>query len=163
MKRTETLQTDRPYIERIIAEALVCRVASAVENRPYLVPLSFGYDGEAFYFHTGLSGTKIDFWSRNSRVCFELEGSISVKEGEKACDWTMIYESVIGFGIMSEIIDPSEKTTALNEIMRHYSAKTGLQISAETAAKTRVWKLTVEEMTAKSNEIIPYADDSAVS
>ncbi|MDZ7314644.1 MAG: pyridoxamine 5'-phosphate oxidase family protein [candidate division KSB1 bacterium] len=156
-------QDDRLLIERIIAKALVCRVAASVDDRPYLVPLSFGYDGKAFYFHTAPAGKKIDYWRGNPRICFELEGDVQIKEADKACEWTMLYESVIGYGVISEITDPLEKEAALKEIMRHYSEKSEWQFEAAQTAKARLWKLTVEKMTAKSNRIISHAVGSSVS
>ena len=33
--------------------AQICRLGLCKDNRPYIVPVNFGYDGEHIYFHTG--------------------------------------------------------------------------------------------------------------
>ena len=72
MIRAEKEIKDCSEIDGVIRECRVCRVAFARDGEPYLVPLSFGYDGEALYFHTAPKGKKIDCIDANPRVCFEL-------------------------------------------------------------------------------------------
>ena len=42
------------------------------------MPVSFGYDGAALYFHTAPKGRKIDFIEANNRVCFEFEANVAL-------------------------------------------------------------------------------------
>jgi len=86
MRRRDRELTDREEIDRIVRGSQVCRLAMADGDSPYLVPLSFGYDGEAIYFHTAAAGMKIDYIERNNRVCFELERQAElVADGPDAC------------------------------------------------------------------------------
>ncbi|MCW8984119.1 MAG: pyridoxamine 5'-phosphate oxidase family protein, partial [Thermoanaerobaculales bacterium] len=62
MRRRDKEITSRQEIDEIIRSALVCRIALADRDEPYVVPVSFGYDGDALFIHTARSGRKIDFF-----------------------------------------------------------------------------------------------------
>ena len=66
MRRRDKEIADRTEIDGIISSALVCRLAFADENEPYVVPISFGYDGDAIFIHTAKKGRKIDFMAANT-------------------------------------------------------------------------------------------------
>ncbi len=143
----------RDEIDAIIGASDVCRLAFAVGDEPYLVPLSFGYDGEALFFHTARSGKKIDMLTRNPRVCFEMEANVQIQTDEQtACRWSFAFESVIGFGTVSEITAPAEMKSALNQIMRHHSGREW-EFEASSLAATRIWRLTIETLSGKRAEM----------
>jgi len=52
MLRNDKEIMDRKFISQIIKNCQVCRLGLAKDNSPYIVPVSFGYDGDALYFHT---------------------------------------------------------------------------------------------------------------
>jgi nitroimidazol reductase NimA-like FMN-containing flavoprotein (pyridoxamine 5'-phosphate oxidase superfamily) len=149
MRRTDKEIIDRKEIDDIVHGALVCRLAFAMGNEPYLVPVSFGYDGEQLYFHTARAGRKLDFIQANPRVCFEVERNVGlIPHSTEACKWSVSFESAIGYGAISELLTPEEKTQAFNLIMAHYSDREW-QIPPGRAADTRVWRLRVESITGK--------------
>ena len=78
MRRKDKEIQDQELIGQIIAQAQVCRLGLCRDGKPYIVPVSFGYDGEFIYFHTALEGMKIDFMTTNNQVCFELEHDVKV-------------------------------------------------------------------------------------
>ena len=124
MRRRDREIATREEIDSVIQRALVCRVAFADDDEPYLVPLSFGYDGESLFVHTAKTGRKLDFIEANDRVCFEFEADVSLQTDESdPCAWTFAFESVIGFGTIVEIYSAEEKARGLNQIMRHYSGR----------------------------------------
>ena len=149
MRRGDKAITDRRQIDEIIRGSLVCRLALVQDGQPYLVPLSFGYDGTAIYFHTAAEGRKIDFFLAGGTVCFECEHHVELRRDPQiACKWSMDYESVIGYGTLGELTVDADKSHALNLIMRQYS---GQDWTFDTAvmAKTRAWKLTITSLTGK--------------
>jgi nitroimidazol reductase NimA-like FMN-containing flavoprotein (pyridoxamine 5'-phosphate oxidase superfamily) len=152
MRRRDKEIADRGDIDAIIRGCEVCRFAFAVENEPYIVPVSFGYDGAALFFHTAASGRKIEFLEANDRVCFEFERNVRLeRDPEIACKWTFAFESVIGYGTVSELTDPAEKARGLDQIMLQYSGKQW-ELNASVLAKTRVWKALIESLTGKRAE-----------
>jgi len=150
MRRTDKEILSRVQLDAIIRGSQVCRLALVAEGRPYLVPLSFGFDGAALYFHTAPEGRKIAAFLAGGEVCFECERNVEVRRGseDKACQWSMNFESVIGYGEISELTTPEEKRHALNQIMRQYTGRDWTYPDA-ALAKTRTWKLTITSMTGK--------------
>lgn len=121
MRRKEREIQDREAIDAIIRECRVCRLGLTDGNEPYVVPLSFGYDGEAFYFHGASVGRKLDLLRQNCRVCVELDILDELRPSEEACRWSAGYRSVIGFGTAEILADVESKREALRIIMAHYS------------------------------------------
>ena len=152
MRRNDKEITEQRQMDDIIRNSLVCRVALAKDNMPYVVPLSFGYDGGAIYLHTAPEGKKIEYFEANPSVCFEFERQVELRRHpQSACKWSFSFESVIGYGTTSELVDPAEKVRALNEIMRQYSGKTW-PLESASMATVRVWKIAVTSMTGKQSK-----------
>ncbi len=149
MRRRDKEISSRAEIDAVISSAVVCRLAFARDNEPYVVPISFGYDGEAIFIHTAGKGRKIDFIQANNRVCFEFEAGVELRtDDDEACAWTFNFQSVIGYGSVTEIEDPADKTRGLNHIMRHYSGREwNIELPAVTT--TRVWRIDIESVTGK--------------
>lgn len=150
MRRKEREITDRAAIDEILGRATICRLGLADDGEPYVVPLCFGYDGEALFFHSATSGRKIDMIGRNSRVCFEVDVDQEIVEAAEACGWTMKYRSVIGFGRARFIDDPVEREEGLHTLMRHYSDE-AFTMARGAMAKTLVIKVEIESMTGKES------------
>jgi hypothetical protein len=149
VRRKEKQITERKEIDAIIHASPVCRMAMARDNRPYLVPLSFGYDGSTVYIHTAAQGKKIDFIQANPHVCIEFEHQVSViRDDGLACKWSFKFKSVIGFGTISELIDPEQKQQGLDQIMRHYTDK-AWTFNPKAVEKTRVWRIDLESLSGK--------------
>ena len=150
MRRKEKEITDTREIESIIRKSQVCRLALADGGLPYIVPLCFGYKNKILYFHSAKEGQKIEILRRNHQVCFEFDIDARVRSGKTACNWTMAYKSVIGFGTASFIEDPEEKQKALDIIMRQY-AEGDFKYLDEALAKMLVIKVDISRMTGKKS------------
>lgn len=149
MRRRDKEITSREEIDRIIRSALVCRIAMAVQDEAYVVPVSFGYDGRALYIHTAKAGRKLEFFAVNNRVCFELESNVSLRANDvDPCRWTLGFESVIGYGVISELTGADEMAGGLNQIMLHYSEREW-DFDESATATTRVWRIEIESVTGK--------------
>jgi hypothetical protein len=149
MRRHDKEITSRDEIDAVILEAEACRLGFAVDNEPYVLPISFGYDGSALYVHTAKTGRKIEFIQANNRVCFELEAHVEIRtDAEKACDWTFNFESVVGHGTITELTGDDDKIEGLNHIMRHYSGR-DWAFAPKDLATTRVWRIEIESITGK--------------
>ena len=73
-----------------------------------------------------------------------------IEDSNEACKWGFHYASVIADGVISEVINPAEKTAAVNQIMTHYSGREW-KMPAKSLASTRVWKVVIEEVTRKAS------------
>ena len=113
--------TDRGRIDDIIRACLVCHLALSRDDQPYVLPVSFGYDGDFVYFHTGFVGQKIDIMEANPRVCFEFEDGVAiVPDPVDPCKTGLTYRSVIGYGRVEEIHNLTAKARGLNCLMAQY-------------------------------------------
>jgi uncharacterized protein len=148
MRRSEREIKDRTAIDVIIRQCQVCRLGLSDGAEPYIVPLCFGYDGEALYFHSAREGRKLDILRKNNHVCFELDIPEGMREAEQGCRWGIKYRSVIGFGT-AEIVDDQEgKKKALEIIMAQYSGKEYI-FPEDIVTKTAVIKVVVAHVTGK--------------
>jgi nitroimidazol reductase NimA-like FMN-containing flavoprotein (pyridoxamine 5'-phosphate oxidase superfamily) len=113
----------------------------------------FIFKQDPYYFlMTEMDAGKIEYMLANPQVCFELEQDVQiVPHEEQACKWGQAYTSVIGFGTVREITETPHKAEALNHIMRHYSGK-DWEFDPHELARTRVWCITVEQVTGKHRE-----------
>ena len=153
MRRKDREISDRAEIDALLLRTKVCRVAFAVGGEPYIVPLSHGYDSEAgaLFFHTAKEGKKIGCIEANPRVCFEVEGTAEVKEGDdRGCSWGVRYESVIGYGTISELVSLEDKELALRCTMRQQAGRDAdWTFAPKMVDATRVWRLDIESVTGK--------------
>jgi nitroimidazol reductase NimA-like FMN-containing flavoprotein (pyridoxamine 5'-phosphate oxidase superfamily) len=149
MRRRDKEITDREQIDGIIRGSQVCRLALAKGGVPYLVPMSFGYDGQAIYLHTAREGKKIDYWLANDQVCFELERDVELRPDPRSpCAWTFSFESVIGHGTIAELTGSGEKERALRQIMGRYSDR-AWKFDDATLKNLRAWKISIASLTGK--------------
>ncbi len=121
MRRNERQINDREEIDRIISDCQVCRLGLSDGLEPYIVPLCFGYDGKALYFHGAPEGRKMDLLRKNGRVSFEFDVVRKIARDETACRWSMAYESVMGTGSVVFLESPADKREALAVLMAQYS------------------------------------------
>ena len=148
MRRKDKEITDRAEIEAIIKKALVCRLAMVDENEPYIVPLCFGFRENSLYFHSAIHGRKIDILRKNTRTCFEFDVDCEIRSGEKACDFSMRFGSVIGFGTATFLEEPEAKRDALDIIMAQY-AEDKFTYTDSAIEKIVVIKVDIDRMTGK--------------
>ncbi|MBC8439806.1 MAG: pyridoxamine 5'-phosphate oxidase family protein [Deltaproteobacteria bacterium] len=150
MRRKEKEITNREEIEIILKQSHVCRLAMVDEDKPYLIPMNFGYSDGCLFFHCAKQGRKIDLLKKNPNICFEVDELIRLKKASLACDWGIDFKSVIGSGKAQFLEDSDEKIQALNIIMSQYSDRS-FEYPDEMLEKTLVIKVVIDEMTGKQS------------
>lgn len=150
MRRNDRAVTDPVEIVDIMSRCEVLHLAIAADPAPYLLPVNLGMepDGRSLYVHGAMEGAKYDLLAKNNRVGFEMECTNGLVLDEAAHSCTMNYESVMGWGIVSEITAPEEKLHALDRIMRQYHAE-DFPYSRAVAERTRILCLNIQEWTGK--------------
>ena len=117
---------------------------------PTWFPLSFGYRENTLYFHGALKGRKIDILKENPNVCVEFDVAVEAQKDVDACNWSMKFQSVIGFGKASIVEGLELKRQALGIIMAQYSDKT-FAFPENKLNATAVIKVEIEKMTGKQS------------
>ena len=152
MRRREKQIVDRAEIDGVIRGSKVGRLGLSDGGRPYVVPLCFGYDGRALYFHSARKGRKLDILRGNPSVCVEFDVPGDVVEAENACGWSMRFRSVIVFGTASLVEDPEEKIAGLNLLMAQYSSPGRVfSFPDKKVTRTVVFKVVIDEITGKQS------------
>ena len=148
MRRNESEIKDIASIEEVISKAQVCRLALSENERPYIIPLCFGYKDKTLYFHSAREGKKLSILEKNNNVCFEIDTDHELIKGKKACSCSMKYRSVIGFGKAELIKETELKRRALNIIMQNYF-EGFFKYPDEAVNNIVIIKVEIESMTGK--------------
>ena len=136
-------------VQALFERALVGYMAMCRHNEPYAVPLSFVFHNGKIYFHSALTGQKLDYLAANARVCFVVHELDEVYQGTNACNTGIRYHSAMAFGQAQIITDHTHKLEALNLLVAKYSP--GRQVTTNDLSRTAVVEIVVERMTGKRN------------
>lgn len=116
---------------------------------PYAVPLSYIYSGHKIYFHSAVSGHKLDAVKNHNKVSFcVIAQDFIVPE-----KYTTYYRSVIAFGRIRILEDDQEKRDAVEKLALKYTPNDSDE--KRSAEINRFWKtlcmmeMTVEHLTGK--------------
>ncbi|MBR9985414.1 MAG: pyridoxamine 5'-phosphate oxidase family protein [Desulfosarcina sp.] len=150
MRRKDKAISDASMINAVIEKATVCRLGMVDGDRPYIVPLCFGHLDNTLYFHGALKGRKIDILKENPNVCFEFDIAVEALKDADACNWSMKFQSVVGFGRASIVEELALKRQALGIIMAQYSDKT-FEFPENKVNATALIKVEIETMTGKQS------------
>jgi nitroimidazol reductase NimA-like FMN-containing flavoprotein (pyridoxamine 5'-phosphate oxidase superfamily) len=155
MRRKDKEITDIGDKIEIIKKCKVCRIGLSENNKPYIVPLNYGWDFEndllTLFFHSAKEGKKIDIMKINDNACFEIDCDRGlIKKGEKVCNYGYAFKSIIGFGKMVILENADEKINGLNKIIKHQTEMETVHSFTEDELKNVcVYKMVVEEFTGK--------------
>lgn len=150
MRRDDKEITEQKDLDEIMKKAQVCRLAVSYEAMAYIIPMSFGYANRTLYFHSAQEGLKLMILRENPKACFEVDIDTEVVASKKACDWTMRYQSVVGFGDVAFIEELEGKREAMRIIMQQYSDEVKL-IEDSALSGVTLLKLTISTMTGKKS------------
>ena len=150
MRRRDRAVTSPSEIVEIMSRCEVLHLAIAAQPAPYLLPVNFGMesDGMTLYVHGAMEGTKYDLLAKNDQVGFEMECTSGLVLDEASHSCTMNYESVMGWGTVSEVTDLDGKLHALDCIMRQYHSE-DFYYDPAVAERTRILCLKIQERTGK--------------
>jgi len=157
MRRKDRQITDETAIRTILDKAQVLHLAMIDGDRPYVVPLHYGYsliDGRlTLYLHSAKEGRKLDVLQKNGRVAFVLETDVSsISGGEIPCKYGAAYASVMGEGKAVFLTDPAKKAAGLQILMK---IQTGHEFTITEAMteSVAVLRVDVETYSAKSRPL----------
>ena len=149
MGRKDREITDIDQIEDIIGRALRCCIGMVDGTEPYVVPVSFGYERNALYFHSALEGRKVDVIRKNNRLSFEIDTDLAVVRTETGCGWSMEYRSVMGTGTAHILETDGEKAHGLGVITRHYAGD-DFRLPEPIPTAVLVVRVDIESISGKS-------------
>ena len=119
------------------------------DGYPYAVPLSYVYEGEKLWFHSAVSGHKLDAIRRSPKASFCVVDQDLVVPRE----YTTYFRSVIVFGTV-RILEDGEKLAAVEKLALRYAPED--DSAGRKSAIDREWdrfcmlELSVEHMSGKA-------------
>ena len=154
MRRNDREITDNSVIEAFIAKEQIIRIAFCDNGDIYIVPVNYGYINEngnySFYFHGAKAGRKYELSKTSPKVGFEIDGNYELLEADVACDFSAMFQSVIGTGTLSLVEDKNEKIKGLNTLMKQTTARPDWSYGDAMLNGVAVFRLDVEKMSCKA-------------
>ncbi len=94
-----------PEIEALINHQSLGRIACHADDKTYIVPVSYAYDGAYLYGHT-YEGMKINMMRKNPNICFEVDNT------KNLANW----QSVVAWGVFEELPKGAEWDKAVKRL-----------------------------------------------
>jgi nitroimidazol reductase NimA-like FMN-containing flavoprotein (pyridoxamine 5'-phosphate oxidase superfamily) len=120
-------------IEAMLRRHRVGRLGLSANDRPYVVPINYVYDGAAIYGYS-TAGRKLEMMRQQPLVCFEVD------EIDSPSSW----RSVIAEGRFEEIDEPEARHLALRALTRGESEPV-LRTIANGTAPIVVFRITLTD------------------
>ena len=117
------------------------------EDYPYAVPLDFVYYDNKIYFHSAISGHKLDAIAKHSKASFCVTNKGRLEEGS----WWYHFNSVIAFGRIRRVEEEDIVLDALRKIgAKYFPPEEDVEAEiARSLARVAVLELTVEHLSGK--------------
>ena len=73
-------------IEDLISQQIVGRIGCHADDITYVVPVSYGYDGNYVYGHT-FEGMKMNMMRKNPKLCFQVDNTKNMANWKSVVCW----------------------------------------------------------------------------
>jgi len=127
LTKRECAVTDPEQIRHILDTAKVLHLGLSVSDEPYVVPMNYGYTMEegklVLYLHSAVKGKKLDMMRANPKVFFSIDCDRMPFEGRVACQYGLVYSSIMGRGTATIVEDVEEKKQAMSLLMKTQTGK----------------------------------------
>jgi nitroimidazol reductase NimA-like FMN-containing flavoprotein (pyridoxamine 5'-phosphate oxidase superfamily) len=120
IRRTDRAISDDAEIADLLRQADICRIATSVNDQPFISANTFWYDGERIFFHTATQGRTLTNIQHNPRVCLEVDWVGRWLPATTALEFSVEYTGVVVFGRARLLEDDAEKKRALQGLLDKY-------------------------------------------
>lgn len=110
---------DRDAIYQILDEAFICHIGFVADGQPFVIPTSYGRDGDQLYIHGSAASRMLRQISQTVPVCVTVTLLDGLVLARSVFNHSMNYRSVVVLGKAHLIDNPSEKLTALRALSEH--------------------------------------------
>jgi nitroimidazol reductase NimA-like FMN-containing flavoprotein (pyridoxamine 5'-phosphate oxidase superfamily) len=150
VRRRDKEISEETVLKKILKSTKYVTVAMSMDNQPYLVSLSHGYDENrnCIYFHCASEGKKLDYLKANNVVWGQALLDYGYVEGE--CDH--LFASVHFRGEVFFVTDADEKLHAIKTMMRQLDRNPDAliaEINLEKLRNTTIGRISIDFMTGK--------------
>lgn len=142
-------ELNKSQIDDVLQQEMVGRIGCYANNKIYVVPVSYAYDGRYIYAHSK-EGKKIEMMRKNPQVCFEVDAM------ENLANW----RGVIIWGKYEELKDPKDQERGMKILQdrfapvitsetahRHHAMRAPHVIEKET--KAIIYRIAIKERSGR--------------
>jgi nitroimidazol reductase NimA-like FMN-containing flavoprotein (pyridoxamine 5'-phosphate oxidase superfamily) len=157
MRRDDRAITDDAEIAELLRQAEICRIATSLNDQPFISANTFWYDGEHIFFHTATEGRTLANIGQNPRVCLEVDWVGRWLPAKTALEFSVEYTGVVVFGRARLLEDDAEKERALQGLLDKYfpDLKPGADyrpITPKELKVTAVFAIDIDAWSAKRKQ-----------
>lgn len=152
---------DRDAVNRILDEGFLCHVGFVVDGQPFVIPTSYGRDGNVLYIHGSAASRMLRNLEQGIAVCVTVTLLDGLVLARSVFNHSMNYRSVVILGRAALVDDPEEKIAALRALSEHilpHRWNDARQPNEKELKATSVLRIPIEEFSAKVR-IGPPIDD----
>ena len=152
---------DRDAVNQILDEAFLCHVGFVADGQPYVIPTSYGRDGDTLYIHGSAASRMLRNLDKSVPVCITVTLLDGLVLARSIFNHSMNYRSVVILGTATLVDDPAEKLAALRALSEHILPQRwdDSRFPNEKELKaTSVLRLPITEFSAKVR-VGPAVDD----
>jgi nitroimidazol reductase NimA-like FMN-containing flavoprotein (pyridoxamine 5'-phosphate oxidase superfamily) len=152
---------DREAVNQILDEAFLCHIGFVVDRQPFVIPTSFGRDGDVLYVHGSAASRMLRNLTEGIPVCITVTLLDGLVLARSIFNHSMNYRSVVILGTATLVDDPDEKLKALRTLSEHIIPgrwDDSRQPNEKELKATSALRVPIEEFSAKVRQG-PAIDD----
>jgi len=157
---------DRDAVNQILDEAFLCHVGFVADGQPYVIPTSYGRDGDVLYIHGSAASRMLRNLDQGVPVCITVTLLDGLVLARSVFNHSMNYRSVVILGRATLVADPAEKLVALRALSEHilpHRWNDSRQPNEKELKATSVLRLPISEFSAKVRVGPPVDDEEDYS
>lgn len=125
----------------LLSSARYGRLGLSLDDKPYVIPMSYVYSDDRIFLHSRGDGKKVDFVSKNPHVCFQIDNLDKNR-----------WSSVLAYGKVRLSSDMESKARMMEAFTKKsVGGHGGKQFRREELEKMEmtVWEIEIMEMTGR--------------
>jgi uncharacterized protein len=157
---------DRDAVNQILDEVFLCHVGFVADGQPYVIPTSYGRDGDVLYIHGSAASRMLRNLDQGVPVCITVTLLDGLVLARSVFNHSMNYRSVVILGTATLVDDSAEKLAALRALSEHILPQRwdDSRFPNEKELKaTSVLRLPITEFSAKLRVGPPVDDEEDYS
>jgi len=157
---------DRDTVNRILDEGFICHVGFLVDGQPYVIPTSYGRDGNVLYIHGSAASRMLRNLDQGIPICVTVTLLDGLVLARSVFNHSMNYRSVVILATAKLVAEPTEKLAALRALSEHILPgrwNDARQPNEKELKATSVLKIPIEEFSAKVRVGPPIDDEEDYS
>jgi uncharacterized protein len=156
----------RDAVNQILDEAFLCHVGFVADGQPFVIPTSYGRDGDMLYIHGSAASRMLRNIDQGVPVCITVTLLDGLVLARSVFNHSMNYRSVVILGVATLVDDPAEKIAALRALSEHIIPSRwddSRQPNEKELKATSVLRLPITEFSAKVRVGPPLDDEEDYS